>query len=143
MKNFITKFNGQQIVFVYPIILSSSIEDDTILVTFPDFPEQMTEANTYDEAIKVAREVLTLCIADNRDMKIDNPEPSKREDIMLNDGQRLVYVQLWASEINSVETVYTKKDVSIPTWLVVKSQELGIDFSETLTQALLEKLGLN
>ena len=127
--------------YVYPVVLTP--ENGVILVSFPDFPNQLTEADNESDAIIAAQEVLALCIADNKDLGVENPKPSNRKDIELNDDQELVYVHLWAPHLNTVKVEYVKKTLTLPAWLDIAAKQANVNFSETLAEAIIAKLGLD
>ena len=127
--------------YVYPVVLQK--EEDGYLVTFPDFPGQMTEAKTESEAIIAAQEVLALCISSNEDLGEKNPEPKKQEDIMLEDGEKLVYVHLWMPYFRQTEKiVYVKKTLTIPKWIDEMAKAKNVNFSSVLVKGLKRELGI-
>lgn len=69
--------------YIYPIVLHR--EREGYLISFPDFPDQMTDAETEEQAIKAAQEVLALCINNNEDMGKEPPKPKKPEEIILGE----------------------------------------------------------
>ena len=93
--------------YIYPVKLKK--EGDIILVTFPDFPDQVTEAETEIEAVENAQNVIALEIMDNIDQNKRNPEPSEQNDIILEDGEKLIYVQIWLPQYRqNVKEIYVK-----------------------------------
>lgn len=61
----------------YPCTLQKD-EDGRYLVTFPDFPEALTEGETEEEALFNASEVLTLTLEGRAEEKMPIPLPIKR-----------------------------------------------------------------
>ena len=69
--------------------------------------------------------------------------PVPGSSIELREGQKLVYINIWMPYHRSKEKViYTKKTLTIPLWLDLLAKENNINFSETLTEALKEKLSI-
>ena len=127
--------------YIYTVILKK--EDDCYTVTFPNFPEHVTQADTEDEAIIAAQEVLALCISDNEDLGKENPEPLKQEDILLEADCTLVYVHLWMPYFRQVQkVVYVKKTLTIPKWLDEMAKAKNVNFSGVLVKGLKIELGL-
>lgn len=127
--------------YIYPVILHK--EEDGYLITFPDFPGQMTEAETEEEAIQAAQEVLALCISQNEDMGKKNPEAKGQEEIVLDENSRLVYVHLWMPYFRKIEkVVYVKKTLTIPKWLDEMAKEKKLNFSAILAKGLKKELGI-
>lgn len=127
--------------FVYPIKVKK--EDGVFLITFPDFPGQMTDAADESEVIRSAQEVLALCIIDNENQEKENPEPSQESDIPLEEGEKVVYVHLWMPYFRNVtKEIYVKKTLTIPQWLDLLAKEKNINFSAVLVNGLKQELGI-
>ena len=127
--------------YVYPIKVKK--DDGVFLITFPDFPDQMTDAADESEVIRSAQEVLALCIIDNEEQGIENPEPSKENDILLEEGERVVYVHLWMPYFRNItKEIYVKKTLTIPQWLDLLAKEKNINFSAVLVNGLKQELGI-
>lgn len=127
--------------YIYPVILKR--EDDLILVRFPDFPDQMTDAETEAEAVESAQHVIALELIDRIDQKGGTPSPTGQEDIVLEDGEKLVYVQVWLPYYRqSLKEVYVKKTLTIPQWLDLMAKEKEINFSAVLVRGLKKELGI-
>ena len=127
--------------YIYPVIIKK--EETGYEISFPDFPEQMTSANTEEEAVIAAQEVLALCISDNEEMCKDNPIPTEQEIIKLNEGEKLVYVHVWMPYFRQVEkVVYVKKTLTIPKWIDEMAKAKNVNFSAILVKGLKAELGL-
>ena len=127
--------------YIYPVKLKK--EGDIILVTFPDFPDQVPEAETEIEAVENAQNVIALEIMDNIDQNKRNPEPSEQNDIILEDGEKLIYVQIWLPYYRqNVKEIYVKKTLTIPQWLDLMAKEKEINFSAVLVRGLKKELGI-
>lgn len=127
--------------YIYPVILKSNGKG--ILVSFPDFPQQVTEADTEEDAIVAAQEVLALCISGNEELGKDNPAPTKQEKMQINPNEKVVYVHVWMPYFRQTEkVVYVKKTLTIPKWLDEMAKAKNINFSATLVKGLREELGL-
>ncbi|MFG6321978.1 MAG: type II toxin-antitoxin system HicB family antitoxin [Lachnospiraceae bacterium] len=127
--------------YVYPIKIKE--EDGVFLITFPDFPDQMADAADESGVIRSAQEVLALCIIDNENQGIECPEPSRENDILLEEGERIVYVHLWMPYFRDItKEVYVKKTLTIPQWLDLLAKEKNINFSAVLVNGLKQELGI-
>ena len=127
--------------YVYPVILKK--EGEFIMVSFPDFPDEITDARSDDEAIKTAQEVLALCLRDIEDKGEKCPIPSKIEDIKLNDGEKLVYIHMWMPYFRHIEKIiYVKKTLTVPKWLDEMAKKKNINFSAVLVKGLKNELGI-
>ena len=123
--------------YTFPVVIER-IENYT-LMTFPSFCNMVTE--TDGDFIKAAQEVITLQVmdaeAEGREFLEDIPN------ISLKKGQKLVYVNVWMPyHRTTAKTAYIRKNVTIPAWLGELAKNAGINFSETLAEALRAKLSI-
>ena len=129
----------------YPVIFI--YEDNTIYIGIPDFNtgDYVSFADDMDEAIKNAKELITLYYTDLEDNNKVIPKPSDIREIKktLKDNQDVVYINLWLPyEKSLVKVAYKKKTLSIPTWLDTLATQKNINFSQVLQEALKEKLAI-
>lgn len=128
--------------YIYPIKVKE--EDGIFLASFPDFSDQMTDASCESELIRNAQEVLALCIQENESQGVKNPEPSEGENIVLEEGEKLLYVHLWMPYFRRItKEVYVKKTLTIPQWLDLLAKESEINFSAVLVNGLKRELGID
>lgn len=127
--------------YIYPIKVRE--EDTVFLITFPDFPDLMTDTTDESEIIRSAQEALSLCIMDNENQGIENPEPSKEGAIVLEEGERIIFVHLWMPYFRNInKEIYVKKTLTIPQWLDLLAKEKNINFSAVLVSGLKQELGI-
>ena len=127
--------------YVYPAVVGRDGKD--FIISFPDFPNQVTYADTYEEVINAAQEVLALCISDNESTGTECPTPSSPESLTIKDGERLVYKLIWMPYFRNIEkVVYVKKTLTIPKWLDEMAKQQNINFSATLVKGLKNRLGI-
>lgn len=128
--------------YIYPVKVKE--EDGIFLVSFPDFPNQATDAVCESEMIRNAQEVLALCIQENESEGVKNPEPSEEKDIVLEEGERLLYVHLWMPYFRRLtKEVYVKKTLTIPKWLDLLAKGSEVNFSAVLVNGLKRELGID
>ena len=127
--------------YVYPAIVGRDGKD--FIISFPDFPNQVTYVDTHEEVINAAQEVLALCISDNESTGTECTTPSSPESITIKDGERLVYIHVWMPYFRNIEkVVYVKKTLTIPKWLDEMAKQQNINFSATLVKGLKNRLGI-
>ena len=127
--------------YVYPAVVGRDGKD--FIISFPDFPNQVTYADTYEEVINAAQEVLALCISDDESTGAECPTPSSPESITIKDGERLVYIHVWMPYFRNIgKVVYVKKTLTIPKWLDEMAKQQNINFSATLVKGLKNRLGI-
>ena len=128
--------------YVYPVVLKK--EDGIYLITFPNFPGHITDADTEENAVIAAQEVLALCISDNEEQGKENPEPAKREEIELEEGSEVIYVHLWMPYFRKIQKiVYVKKTLTIPKWIDEMAKAKNVNFSAILVKGLKKELGIS
>ena len=126
--------------YTYPVIFDYS-EPPYTQILFPDFGFRRTEAVDDEDPVEMAQDWLALTIGSYEDENKELPVPGSN--IELREGQKLVYINIWMPYHRSKEKViYTKKTLTIPLWLDLLAKENNINFSETLTEALKEKLSI-
>lgn len=125
-------------LIVYPAIFSP--EGNMYNVTFPDVPEAITFGEGIDEAVEMAQSALGLAVYDKESLpKATNPKNIKTD----NENDFVLMVTLDLAEYrrkNHAKTI--RKNTSIPEWLNVLAEKENINFSQTLTEALKDKLGV-
>lgn len=126
---------------VYPAILDDSENElGLYTVTFPDVEGAITDGNGEGEAMARGSEVLGAFLYDIPENKL--PKPSDLERVKKENPEKLVVPIFSDLEKARKETKKTtiKKNTTIPSDLAYKAEQAGINFSQTLTEALEEKL---
>ncbi len=130
--------------YVFPAVFDYS-EAPGISISFPDFPGCLSEADDNEQALSMARDALSgrLYIL-NRDGE-DIPEPSDPVKLVktLEPMQTItlidVNMQIFSEMVKSRSV---NKMCTIPEWLLDEGKEAGINFSQTLQDAVMQKLGI-
>ncbi|MGT2832373.1 hypothetical protein JavanS250_0001 [Streptococcus satellite phage Javan250] len=124
-------------------------------VTFPDFEHSATQGEDMADALRMASEWLGMMLADYIENGRDIPEPSDINNLSLADNNpfrddkdielsydpsksfiSMVMVDV-AEYLGSQEPV--KKTLTIPRWADTLGRDLGLNFSQTLTDAIADK----
>lgn len=127
--------------YFYPALFHTA-EEGGFWVSFPDFPECLTEGDSMEEAYEMAIEALGLTITDRLANHETLPAPSLPGQIELEDkNSTLVILQFdleaYQKKHNSRAV---KKTLSIPEWLNEEALSMGINFSQVLQEALMAKI---
>lgn len=127
--------------YVYPVIFEEA-EEGGYVVTVPDIPCCFTQGDDMADAIFMAEDVIAMMLADYEDRGEAVPTPSKIEDIKTSGVVSLVRADTdeWRK---LVDNKAVKKTLSIPSWLNKKAERAAINFSQTLQDALCQKLGVS
>ena len=124
----------------YPIILSP--EDDGYIVYIPDFG-MGTQGETIPEAMEMARDAIGLMGIDLEDDGKEIPKPysvaigeTRKEDI-------LTLVDIDFQEYRrQVDNRAVKKNCTIPYWMSVEAEKIGVNYSRLLQDAISNLLGI-
>ena len=126
--------------YVYPAIF---VEDDgEIGVDIPDIKGCHTFGDNLTEAMEMAKDALEMMLVSYEDDNQDIPTPSKIKDIKADGFVSYVLADTdeWRREFDSKAV---KKTLSIPSWLNFRAERADINFSQTLKEALCQKLGVS
>lgn len=127
--------------YVYPVIFEDA-EEGGYVVTVPDIPCCFTQSDDMADAIFMAEDVIAMMLAEYEDEGKPVPTPSKIEDVKTTGIVSLVRADTdeWRK---LVDNKAVKKTLSIPGWLNRKAERAAINFSQTLQDALCQKLGVS
>jgi predicted RNase H-like HicB family nuclease len=125
----------------YPALFHKA-EEGGYWISFPNFPECLTQGETMYEAYNMAVDALGLCLTDMEREHIAFPEPSDVSSISIEDETTIVIIEFdmlaYKKRTNSKAV---KKTLTIPEWLNEEATASGINFSQVLQEALMVKLG--
>lgn len=124
----------------YPAVFHTA-EEGGFWITFPDLPECMTQGDDMQNAYEMAVDALGLAITSRKKEGQKIPAPSQPCEIMLSSGECCVIVEFdmlaYQKRTNSKAV---KKTLTIPEWLNEEALSLGLNFSQVLQEALLQKI---
>lgn len=125
-------------------VYSAVFEQDPVGygIYFPDIEGAVTQGTTIEEGIDNASDALGMMLADLIENEIPLPQPTNINEIKIDENTQfktLISVDL-ADYLK--ETKLDKKTVKIPHWLNVRASKANVNFSKTLSDALIEKLGV-
>ena len=127
--------------YIFPAVFDFA--DDGISIEFPDLPGCLPCAQTQDEALKNAKEALGLHLYGMEQDGDDIPEASRLQDIHLEKNQTLVLVEAWMPLVRDrMNNRSVSRTVTIPAWLNTAAVGAGVNFSQTLQEALKAKLAI-
>ena len=124
----------------YPAIFHQ--EEDGFWVSFPDFPECLTEGDNMDHAYQMAFEALGLAITSRKEEGESIPSPSSISSINAEDGILMIINFDMMEYLKKHNSKAVKKTLSIPEWLNEEALRLGLNFSQVLQEALMQKIGI-
>ena len=128
--------------YFYPAIFHND-EKGGYWISFPDFPECMTQGEAMEEAYEMAVEAMGLCIDDRLRNEESLPEVSAPVDYILQEGDFSCLIEFDLVQYRKKHnTKSVKKTLSIPEWLNEAAMEHDINFSQVLQEALMKKMGI-
>ena len=129
--------------YIYPAVFTKET-DGGYSVVFNDLESCYTCGDTLEEAMEMAEDVLALVLygyeVDNKEI----PSPTPISSIPVSDNE---FVSLVRCDTISYRKKYSnkavKKTLTIPEWMNDEGTRLGINFSQLLQDALLQKLNMH
>jgi predicted RNase H-like HicB family nuclease len=124
-------------VKVYPVVLTPT--SDGYFVTVPDLNIN-TQGETLAQAIFMARDAIGLWGISEQDDGRDIPDPSSADPMHTND-ELVSWVDIDFDRYRFANDMTTMRiNVSVPKYLKIQGEEAGINFSQTLQDALKKQL---
>ena len=127
--------------YVYPALFV--VEEDGIIVTFPDLDDTFTDGATMQEAFENAEDVLNLMLWNHEEEKEEIPPPSLPEQITVPQGATLAMIKadtLAYRKIHDTKTI--RRSITIPSWLDTLARERNINFSQLMQNAIRRECGI-
>ena len=124
--------------YVYPAVFTLA-EEGGYLVNFPSLDNCFTDGDTLAEAFENAEDALALMLCALEDK--GTPESPIGTPVECPDGGEVHYIHCDTMEYRRLYSSRAiKKTLSIPAWLNTAAERRGINFSQVLQEALLEKI---
>lgn len=143
---------------IYPVLFYEE-QEGGYSVFVPDLEKELntsasTCGNTLEEAMDMAEDLIAGLILDEIEEGRKIPQSSKIEEVSFEDFEKELEIEDWnyvsrfktyiVVDISSFAQKWgkelIKKTVNIPKWINTKAEELKINFSKTLEEALLQKI---
>lgn len=143
---------------IYPVLFYEE-SNGSYSVFVPDLERELnvsaaTCGSNLEEAMNMAEELIAGLVLDEMEEKNKIPKASKIEDVSLEDYEKSLDIENWdyKSKFKTYIVVdisiyaekwgkeLVKKTVNIPKWINSKAENLRINFSKTLEEALLQKI---
>ena len=126
--------------YVYPAVFTPE-ENGAFSVNFPDLEGCYTCGENLEDGLEMAEDVLALVLygyeKDNRLI----PVPSKRNELKISGEEFVNYISCdtmtYRRRFNNKAV---KKTLTIPEWMNEEAIALGLNFSQVLQDALLQKM---
>ena len=135
-----------QDIYVFPAVFTfySKEQSPAIGITFPDLPGCVSCGENPADALRMAKDALSLHLLGMEDDNENIPEPSDVLSIEHEKNQSVILIEAFMPSIrDAVNNKAVNKTVTLPQWLVSASRAENINFSQTLQDALMQKLGIH
>ncbi|HDR3341863.1 TPA: type II toxin-antitoxin system HicB family antitoxin [Bacillus anthracis] len=130
--------------YTYLALFEADKANGGYTITFPDFYGAISEADSLNEAIYNAREVLEIYTIMFEDEGKVFPKPSSFKalaKVLSSDDDILQAISVDTNLVRERERSKTvNKTVTLPSWLVAAGKENNVNFSQLLQKALREEL---
>lgn len=123
---------------IYPAIFTK--DENAYYVTFPDLQGCQTFGDTIPETYENSKEALSGYCSSFLDNGETLPKATPIEDIKFDENSFVSFVEIF---IRDTKEKAIKKTLTIPSWLNDIAIENNINFSQTLKEALMQRLELN
>ena len=128
--------------YIFPALLSYEVSGE-IGIVFPDIPGCSGQCKSDIDIMSYAQETLALHLELMLEDGEDIPEPSPIQDVKTETNEAVIPVRIFIPVFK--EKLYNKAEnrtVTLPYWLNRAAKQAGINFSQTLQDALMQKLGV-
>ena len=128
--------------YFYPAIFHNA-DEGGFWISFPNFPEIVTQGETIEEAYKMASEALGLFIDERLKSNEELPQAVSPVDYIVEKGGFSCLIEF---DLNAYRRTHNtksvKKTLTIPEWLNEAAVAQKINFSQVLQEALIQKIGM-
>ena len=138
---------------IYPVLFYEEKENG-YSVFIPDLDNASTCGTTLQAAMEMAEELIASVVLDGMEEEDRIPKASNIEEVSFDKLESSLDIEDWdyVSKFKTYIAVdislyaekwgkeLVKKTVNIPKWVNTKAEELKINFSKTLEEALLKKI---
>jgi len=128
--------------YIFPAVFEPG-EHKGYCVSFPDLPGCITEGDTLEEALHMAKEALELHLYGMEEDGDPIPESTPPQEIEIPTGGFVTIVEAWMDLVrDEMANKAVKKTLTIPKWLNDLAEKNKINFSHVLQVALKHRLGI-
>jgi len=129
--------------YLFPAIFEPG-EVKGYCVTFPDLPGCITEGDTLEEALHMAKDALELHLYGMEEDGDCIPDPTPPEKVKAPEGGFVTIIEVWMPLIrDEMANKAVKKTLTIPKWLNDLAEKKQVNFSHFLQVSLKKHLGIN
>ena len=128
--------------YVFPALFGHDLPNQ-VGVAFPDIPGCTAQGDNDMDAIRQAREALSLHLYSMEKDGDIIPEPSRIQDIKTENYETVVLIDVYMPYFrSSMDEKAETRTVTLPHWLNSAAKKAKINFSQLLQEALMQKLNI-
>lgn len=134
----------------YPAVLGYDDPSKQYYVLWPDLPGCTTTGRTEDEALKNAREAMSVHLWGMEDDGDAIPTPTPIQQLDLSeyeeDGNKFVVilVEIWMPSFRDrMETKAVNRTVTLPGWMDREAKQASLNYSQVLQDGIMERLKIS
>ena len=116
---------------------------ETYNVYFPDLAGCSTFGDSLKEALEMAEDALAATLLSKEEDNEIIPIPTPMQKIKVNADEFVNLIKADTTEYKKTLMKSVRKNVTLPLWLNKEAEAAKINFSQTLQDALMQKLELN
>lgn len=126
-------------IVVYPAIFDpSDITPNRYTITFPDVPDAISQGDGFDNSLMMATEALELALFDADEFPVASSIDSIEKP---SDDSLIVYIAIDIEQAKlNVKPPKIRKNTTIDKDLALAAEDMGLNISKVLNEALREKL---
>ena len=128
--------------YVYPAIFTPE-DDGSYSINFPDLEGCYTCGDSLEDGIEMAQDALALVLYGYEKESREIPVPTLPSTLPLSENEFTNYIVCDTMKYRKMyNNKAIKKTLTIPEWLNEAATAMGLNFSQVLQEALLQKVGL-
>ena len=113
-------------------------------VVFPDLPGCVSHANDEGEALYMAKDAMSLHLFGMEKDGDDIPAPPPVKELKYEPDQAPVLIDIFMPPFRErMKNRAVTKAVTVPRWLELEAKAAGLNFSQVLQDALMDRLGIH
>ena len=125
------------------VALFTPRNNGSVRIRFPDYPECITSGKDWQDAFHMAEDAINLCIVEMEELRMELPTPQRVDQIEVPEGSFASLIPVDTSEYRKkTDSRAVRKNVSLPAWMVAKVEQMNINCSQVLQEALQERFAI-
>ena len=125
---------------IYMYTATFVTEDSYVYARIPDLPGCISSGKTLEEAIDLITDAASIWLVSAEDDNDIIPTASKQSDLDIPEGATVSLIRIDTIKYRAeTDTKAVRKNVSLPSWMVILADKRGINCSQVLQEGLLSK----